>query len=336
MFSELYPVLNVRGDNPMKRFVLVCLSLFLFFPGKVFSIEILSNEKLASISGKAVTDNPAFNDPEVTFQLFSTDQSLRSFSHGNSTIYKTVAVDFYGKESTDASGNSYYEYFTVTPTVENIYYENEPYTNDDPAQFSRELYSQFVLEGILKAKIVIPEYFDNNPEIRSKDVTISQSRIDLPEGSSGKYLCSYQGNIYESGRIPEIDESFKIYPNRQTITVGSADGNDLMLLIPHGTGDKTVWKPVVKHYYPETSETEYLVIPQGKKFIHIGLNHMIQRMDMNFTLRLSHTKDKMKNMQEDISIPPDIGQTLGTFTMTGGETLINGGDVFITINDSLR
>jgi len=319
----------------LKKYILLTIGLFLCFPCNVFCIELLSNEKLASISGKAVTDNPAFIDPEVISPFLTSDQLLTSFTHGNSNTYKTVAVDFYGKESTDSDGNIYYENFYVTPVVESIYYENDPYSNDDSGSFSRDLYSQFVLDGTLKAKIIVPEYFDNDPNIKTKTVLISQSRIDLPEGSTGNYICSYQGNIYESGKIPESETSFSIFPNRQTITVGSAEGNDLMILLPRGTGERTVWRPVVKNFNAETSETEFLIIPQGKKFIHIGLNHMIQRMDMNFTLRFSHTREKMKNMTDKLLVPPDIDQTLGTFTMTGGNTFINGGDVFITINDSL-
>lgn len=321
----------------MKNFILLLFVFFLPFPfpDNGFCIELLSNEKLASISGKAVTDNPAFIAPEIISPFFSSDQLLTSFSHGNSSVYKTVAVDFYGKESTDSDGNIYYENFYVSPIVETIYYENDPYIDDPTGLFSNELYSQFVLDGTLKAKIIVPEYFDNDPNIRTKTVSISQKRIDLPEGSTGDFICSYQGNIFESGKIPDTEESFSIFPNRQTITVGTAEGNDLMILIPRGTGDKTVWRPVVKNFNAETSETEYLTIPKGKKFIHIGLNHMIQRMDMNFTLRFSHTRDKMKTMTEKLLVPPDISQTLGTFTMTGGNTFINGGDVFITINDSL-
>lgn len=319
----------------MKKQILFYIFIYLCFAGNGFCLELLSNEKLASISGKAVTDNPAFNDPEVVTPFLTSEQMLRSFTHGNSNFYKTVAVDFYGKESVDSSGNIYYENFHVTPMVENIYYENDPYSGSTSDLYSNRVYSQFVMDGMLKAKVTVPEYYDNDPNIRSKNILISNERIELPAGSTGNFICSSQGHIYESGNIPEIETGFSIFPNRQTITVGSAEEQDLMILVPHGNGESTIWKPVVKNFNTETTETEYLVIPKGKKFIHIGLNHMIQRMDMNFTLRFSNTREKMKDMNGKISVPPEINQTLGAFTMNGGNTFINGGDVFITINDSL-
>lgn len=328
------------GDNPMKKLVIFFLVTILLSPFNALSLEKLSNEALSSISGKAVTENPAFNLPDIPLPSDSLDQFLMSFSQSNSPIgssefYKTVAVDFFGKKATDDFGNVYHENYSANIEIEDFYYESEPYKTNTANSFSDKLYTQFVFDGILNARITIPEYFDGNPSITSKDINISQSRIDLPEGSSGNYICSYQGKIFESGLIPESDTTFQIYPNRQTITVGAAENEDLMILLPRGTGEQTVWKPVVKNYNPETSEVEYLVIPQGDKFIHIGLNHMVSRMDMNFTLRFSHSETQMKNISEEIRKPENINQTLGTFSMTGGETRINGGNIIITINNSL-
>lgn len=328
----------------MKKLVIFFLVTILLSPFNALSLEKLSNEALSLISGKAVTENPAlnpsFNLPDIPLPTDSLGQFLMSFSHSNSLIggsefYKTVAVDFYGKLATDDFGNVYHDNYSANIEIEDFYYESEPYKTNNANSFSDKLYTQFVFDGILNARITVPEYFDGNPAITSKNINISQSRIDLPEGSSGNYICSYQGNIYESGLIPESDTVFQIFPNRQTITVGIAEDDDLMILLPRGTGEQTVWKPVIKNYNFETSEVEYLVIPEGKKFIHIGLNHMISRMDMNFTLRFSHSEKQMKNISEEMLIPENIGQTLGTFTMTGGDTRINGGDIIITINDSL-
>lgn len=324
----------------MKKLVIFFLVTILLSPFNALSLEKLSNEALSSISGKAVTENPAFNLPDITLPTYSFDQFLMSFSQSNSDVgsseyFKTVAVDFFGKLSTDEFGNEYRENYTANIKIEDFYYENEPYKTDNVHSFSDNLYTQFVFDGIVNAKITVPEYFDGNPAITSKDINISQSRIDLPEGSTGNYICSYQGNIFESGLIPESDTVFQIFPNRQTITVGTAENDDLMLLLPRGTGKQTVWQPVIKNYNPETSEVEYLVIPQGDKFIHIGLNHMVSRMDMNFTLRFSHSETQMKNISEEIRKPENINQTLGTFSMTGGETRINGGNIIITINNSL-
>jgi hypothetical protein len=336
----MYPILKAIGDNPMKKFVIICITLTLISPLNALSLEKLTNEALSSISGKAVTENPAFNLPDIALPSIFSDQFLMSFSQSNSLIgnsesLKTVAVDFFGKLTTDDFGNEYRDQYFTNIEIEDFYYESGPYKTDNAHSFSDKLYTQFVFDGILKAKIIVPEYFDNNPSIKTKDLNISQSRIDLPEGSTGNYICSYQGNIFEAGLIPESDKVFPIYPNRQTITVGRAENEDLMLLLPRGTGQQTVWGPVVKNYNPETSEVEYLVIPEGKKFIHIGLNHMVSRMDMNLTLRFSHSEKQMKNISEEMLIPENIGQTLGTFTMNGGDTRINGGDVIITINDSL-
>jgi len=328
----------------MKKLVIFFLVTILLSPFNALSLEKLSNEALSLISGKAVTENPAlnpsFNLPDIPLPTDSLGQFLMSFSHSNSLIggsefYKTVAVDFYGKLATDDFGNVYHDNYSANIEIEDFYYESEPYKTNNANSFSDKLYTQFVFDGILNARITIPEYFDGNPAITSKNINISQSRIDLPEGSSGNYICSYQGNIYESGLIPESDTVFQIFPNRQTITVGIAEDDDLMILLPRGTGKETVWTPVIKNYNFETSEVEYLVIPEGKKFIHIGLNHMVSKMDMNFTLRFSHSEKQMKNISEEMLIPENIGQTLGTFTMNGGNTRINGGDVIITINDSL-
>lgn len=314
--------------------------VFICLPFDALCLEKMTNEDLSTISGKAVTDNPAFNQPDIVFPTDSIDQFLTSFSQsntpsGSSDSFKTVAVDFYGKQTIDAFGNTYHENFYVTTSVDTVYYENTPYKINNRDGYASDLYTQFVFDGIMNAKVDVPEYFDNNPDIKTKQITISQDRIDLPSGSTGHYICSYQGNIYEAGHIPETDTSFSVFPNRQTITVGTAEGDDLMVLLPRGTGLETVWRPVVKTTNPLTSETEYLVIPEGRKFIHIGLNHMISRIDMNFTLRFSHSEKQLKDISKEILDPADIGQTLGTFTMTGGETRINGGDVIITINDRL-
>lgn len=324
----------------MKKFAIICTVLALISPLNALSLENLSNEELSAISGKAVTENPAFNLPDIALPSNSSEQFLMSFSQPNSPFgsfesIKTVAVDFFGKLTTDDFGNEYREKYFTNIEIEDFYYESEPYKTNNAHSFSDKLYTQFVFDGILKATIIVPEYFDDNPAIKTKDINISQARIDLPEGSTGNYICSYQGNIFEAGLIPEYEKVFPIYPNRQTITVGTAENDDLMILLPRGTGNQTVWGPVVKNYNNETSEVEYLVIPEGKKFIHIGLNHMVSRMDMNFTLRFSHSEKQMKNISEEMLIPENIGQTLGTFTMTGGDTRINGGDVIITINDSL-
>ena len=314
----------------MKKFAILIISAALFLPLNALGIEIMSNDSLDSISGKAVTDNPAFNDPEVALPFFSSEQILTSYTQGTNGVHKTVAVEFTGRDSIDAAGNVYHEEFYATPSVYDLYYETSLKDED----VTPNTFTQLCFEGFLKGKVVVPEYFDGDPAMKSREVSISQARIDLPAGMTGNYLCSYQGNIYESGSIPDADQSFKVYPNLQTITVGSAENGDLAILLPHGSASSTVWKPVVKSYNPLTSETEYLIIPQGKKFIHIGLNHMIMRNDIQFKVRFTHTDTKWKGTKEN-PLPPDMNQTLGTIAMSGGDTTINGGDVFITINDSL-
>lgn len=326
----------------MNRFTLYMAVVFSVcatsFPA--FCLEILSNESLDGISGQAVSDNPAFDVlPEVTLPTTTGMQELTAFSQDNTGINKTVIVDFIGYDAEDSFGNTYRENFTATVEAENVVYQNKFEGNDGPYgdyrdHLIKDTYSFVVFEGVLKGMAVVPEYFDNDPTLRHKTLAISRSRIDLPDGLTGNYLCSYQGNLFSQDDITDQDQSFLIYPNRQTITTGRAENGNLAVLVPSGVESHTTWKPLIKHTDPATGQVEYMVIPEGETYIHVSLNQMITRTDLRFKVRLGHGPNPWKANDDD-HLPADMGQTLGTFCMTGGSMAVSGGSVLITTNDTL-
>ena len=325
----------------MKRFALftfifasVCIS------SSSYGLEILNNESLDNISAQAVTDNPAFNIPDITIPILSENQALTSYSQGNSGIHKTVIVEFIGKDKVDPLGNSYRESFNASASIKDILYQNYfPQKPDAPYHDARDFYSPdsytyVAFEGILKGKVVIPEYFDNNPSLKTKELIVSKTRTDLPAELKGGFICSYQGHIFSQDSISGTDQKFLIYPNRQTITIGKAENADMAILVPRGSGTYTIWEPVIKNSDPKTGEVEYLVIPKGESYIQIALSQMIIQTDFNFKIRLAHG-DKTWKPTDENPLPPDTGQTLGTISLSGGITRVNGGNIFVTINNPL-
>lgn len=305
------------------RLALVFFCFVLSIPA--FGLESLSNESLATITARAVSENPGFDLlPDITLPSVFSEQALTAYSHDNTGIHKSVIVDFIGSDARDVFGNTYRKNFNATVEADNVVYQN----------YFKDTYSFVVFEGTLKGMTTVPEYYDHDPTMRNKTLAISRSRIDLPEGLTGDYLCSYQGNLFSRDAINDQDQTFLIYPNRQTITTGRAESSDLAILLPSGTEGQTVWKPVIKSVNPQTQEVEYLVIPEGERYVHISLNHMVTRTDIHFKLRLSHGKTPWAP-NDDENLPRDIGQTLGTFHMSGGSTTVNGGNVLITVNESL-
>ncbi|MBU1172410.1 MAG: hypothetical protein KKD44_22865 [Proteobacteria bacterium] len=287
------------------------------------SLEQLSNESLDKISGKAVSDNPAFIGQDIFFPAIQTDQEMSSYSQGTNGVHQTVTIEFIGRDAQDEFGYVYREIFYANAFVENVVYQTENAANG--------MYSFVVFEGTLKGQTRVPEFFDNNPNVPTKDVTISRARIDLPEGLTGNYLCSYQGHVFSSDEITQTEQTFTIYPNRQTITTGKAVDGSMAILLPRGTGANTLWTPVIKTIDPLTHVTEYLIIPDGERYVHISLNHLVARMDVNFQVRMSNST-RPWTQHDNAHLPPDRNQTLGSFSMTGGNTTINGGNIFITAN----
>ncbi|GAB6095384.1 hypothetical protein JCM14469_16360 [Desulfatiferula olefinivorans] len=326
----------------MKRFIFCMMFVFSVCVTSIpaLCLEILSNESLAGISGQAVSDNPAFDVlPEVPLPSIIIKQELRAFSQNNAELNNTVAVDFIGYDAVDPFGNTYRENFSATVEAENVVYQNKFEGNDGPYgdyrdHLLKDTYSFAVFEGVLTGMAVVPEYYDNDPALRHKTLTISRSRIDLPDGLTGNYLCSYQGNLFSHDDISDQDQSFLIYPNRQTITTGRAEDGNLAVLVPSGEDGHTVWKPLIKHRDPETGRVEYMVVPEGETYIHISLNQMITRTDLRFKVRLGHGPTPWKANDDD-HLPADMGQTLGSFCMTGGSMAVSGGSVLITTNDTL-
>lgn len=326
----------------MKSLVLSAsfLASMLFFSFSASSLELLSNESLDKISGRAVSVEQA-DSTEIffPFNLFDADEpELNSFSQGNSDVNSTVFIDFLGFDTPDGFGNTYHQRFYSDFSAQNIMYSNlfngrpegsDPY-GDIRDNFAKDTYSFVIFQGAAIGMTFVPEYFDNNPELTSKTLKISKNKIDLPAGLTGNYLCSYQGNLFYADDLSDLDESFLIFPNRQTITTGTAKNGDLTFLLPRGEGDRTVWKPVVKNTDPITGDIEYLVIPEGEKYIHISLNSSETRMDMRFKISLSNIKRSALTENTELNL-----QTLGTFTMVGGKTTMNNGNVIITTNDTL-
>lgn len=326
----------------MNRFTLGVFLVFFAFvtPIPAFCLESLSNESLESISGQAVSDNPAFDVlPEVPLPSITVKHELRAFSQHNTEFNNTVALDFIGYDAVDTFGNTYRENFMGTVEAENVVYQNKfegnggPY-NDHRDHLLQDTYSFVIFEGVLKGMVVVPEYYDNDPTLRHKTLTISRSRIDLPDGLTGNYLCSYQGHLFSKEDIPDQDQALAIYPNRQTITTGRAEDGNLAVLVPSGTDGQTAWKPLVKHTDASTGQVEHMVVPEGETYVHVSLNQMTTRTDLRFKVRLAHGPTRWQ-ANVDGHLPEDMGQTLGTFYMTGGSMSVSGGSVLITTNDTL-
>lgn len=322
-------------------FIYIAFLSSLLFSYSALCLELMSNESLDKISGRAVSlDQPDNSEQFFPFDLFNTnDPELTSYSQGNTSLNSTVFMEFLGYNTTDEFGNTYHQNFYSDFAAKNLryksIYERLPdgmtYDAGDPKKdFAIDTYSFVVFDGAAIGMTFVPEYFDNNPALTSKTLNISKGRIDLPVGLTGNYLCSYQGHLYYPDNLSDVDDSFLIYPNIQTITTGTAKGGDLTVLLPHGEGDDTVWRPVVKNADPYTGEPEYLVIPEGGKYIHISLNTSITRMDVKFKISLSNIAKSAYTENVDLAL-----QTLGTFTMTGGSTSITNGNVIITTNDTL-
>lgn len=321
----------------MKRLLIsfiICFSIFLV-SFTASSLELMSNESLDKISGRAIS----INQPDITELFFQSDPfyseepELSSFSQGNTELNSTVIIDFLGFNTTDEFEHLFHHRFYSDFSAQNIKYRSlydssATYENGDiRTTFARDIYSFVIFDGAAIGKTFIPEYYDNNPALTSKTLKISQSKIDLPQGLTGNYMCSYQGNLYYPDDIPNVDQSFLIYPNRQTISTGTAKNGDLTLLLPKGEGDNTVWRPVVKNTDPQTGIPEYLVIPEGEKYIHISLSLSETQMDMKFKISLSNIERSNYSENTKLNL-----QTLGTVSMTGGATTIHGGNVIITTN----
>jgi hypothetical protein len=268
------------GGLLMKKFALftfIFASICVYSPS--YGLEILNNESLDNISAQAVTDNPAFNIPDITIPILSENQALTSYSQGNSGIHKTVIVEFVGKDKIDSLGNSYRESFNTSASIKDILYQNyfpqKPDTlyHDSRDYYAPNSYTYVAFEGILKGTVV-------------------------------------------------------------TITIGKAENADMAILVPQGSGTNTIWKPVIKNSDPKTGEVEYLVIPKGESYIQIALSQMIIQTDFNFKIRLAHG-DKAWKPTDENPLPPDTGQTLGTRSLSGGITRVNGGNIFVTINNPL-
>lgn len=333
----------------MKRLVLTAaLSVSLCMTANVSSgLELLSNQSLDEISARAVSvETQIDNNPLFIDDMFADPPKpeLTSFSQDNTGPFKTVFVEFLGVDTVDDFGYAYHENFYANFSAGKVVYENlfsgqETAYGDFRDDYTQNMYSFVFFEGSMKGTVAISEYFDNDPELTSKPLTISKSRIDLPGGLEGDILCSYQGQIYAYDDIPEIDTSFDIYPNIQTITTGQAENGDLAILLPEGFGENTLWRPVVKSSNLETGIVEeYLVIPEGDRFVHITLCKSIAKMKLKYTISLAGSKKtylENKSVLENENGRLPGQKTLGTLAVSVGPTTISAGNLFITINDTL-
>lgn len=325
----------------MKRVVDVIAFIFplFFIAGSALGLELLSDQSLDKISGRAVYVDRNLDTNLFPFNFLddSPEPDLSSYSQANTGIHKTVVIEFIGVDTIDDFGYTYRQDFYSNFSTGTIVYENlfsgrsEPY-GDVRDYYQQNTYSFVLLSGHMSGRVTVPQYFDNDPNIKTKSMTISKSNIDLPAGLTGNILCSYQGNIYSYEDIPDVGDSFLVYPNMQTITTGQAQNGDLAILLPEGFGQTTTWKPVIKNTDIETGMvTEYLVIPEGDRFVHISLNESVSEMNLKYSIGFAHSDKSYADNDYELS---DI-QTLGTLSITMGPTTVSRGNVFITTNDTL-